>query len=83
MLYLGPNIQQLLEDYLPDYYRSDDIARLDDLCKIYHDEEEDGSDAAEILRDEFEGQRYDVLPELNELIVKLVERALKSKSNNE
>jgi len=67
-----------VEKYFPNYENSNIIAYSDDLQKIIDKEEEEGSDAAEILKNVFRGMREPVVIEQNRIIREIYEEAIKN-----
>ena len=45
-------VVEILEKYLPDYHRNDDIARMDDLCKYINNEMTEAEEKEKNLFDE-------------------------------
>jgi hypothetical protein len=71
-------VWDFVEKYYPKYYNQDLIAYSDDLQKIIDKEEEEGSDAAEILKNIFRGMREPVVIEQNRIIREIYEEAIEN-----
>ncbi len=65
-----------VEKYYPNYTSSMLIAYSDDLQKIIDKEEDEGSDAEELLKIYFEGDRERAVPEQNKIMKKIYEEAI-------
>ena len=68
-------VLEILEKYLSDYYRSDDVARMDDLCKYINSEM---TEAEEKEKNLFDEDIQTVFAEFLELQDKLMARALQN-----
>lgn len=67
-----------VEKYYPNYTSSMLIAYSDDLQKIIDKEEDEGSDAEELLKINFEGDRERAVPEQNKIMKKIYEEAIEN-----
>ena len=73
----GSNLQQFIEEYLPDYYHRDDVLRSDILCRYLDNEDVDESDLQWIYQ-EFGSDKTKVQDALERLDMKLAHEALQN-----
>ena len=69
------NLQQFIEEYLPDYYHRDDVLRSDILCRYLDNEDVDESDLQWIYQ-EFGSDKTKVQEALERLDMELAHEAL-------
>ncbi len=69
-----------VEKYYPNYHKSEEIARNEDLCKLVFEESQQGDSADAILEREFAGDKDN--PQINvayqESLVNIYETAIKN-----
>ena len=71
----GNNLQQFIEEYLPDYYHRDDVLHLDIYSRYIDNEELDESDLQWIYQD-FGSDKKNVEEEIDRLEMKFAYEAL-------